>query len=94
MGNEVFIGIVAAVGVLLVSTLLIGAFLMARDTNRRAGRWGVNLSPLTCPECGESVPLVRTPKNRRQMLWGGHTCGKCGCEFDKWGREVPTEGGR
>jgi transposase len=42
----------------------------------------------TCPDCGEPLPKVRKPANRRQMLWGGWTCPKCGCEVDRKGRKV------
>jgi hypothetical protein len=41
-----------------------------------------------CPECGEPAPKVRTPANRRQMLWGGWTCPGCGTEVDRRGRRV------
>ncbi len=41
-----------------------------------------------CPECGEPVPKFRKPANRRQALWGGWTCSKCGCELDRRGRKI------
>jgi hypothetical protein len=41
-----------------------------------------------CPECGEQLPKVRKPANRRQMLWGGWTCPNCGCEVDRKGRTI------
>ncbi len=41
-----------------------------------------------CPRCGEELPQTRKPVNRRQLLWGGWTCPKCGCEVDARGREV------
>jgi DNA-directed RNA polymerase subunit RPC12/RpoP len=41
-----------------------------------------------CPSCGEAAPFVRIPKNFRQFMWGGNTCKKCGCEFDKWERKI------
>jgi hypothetical protein len=41
-----------------------------------------------CPRCGEELPQIRKPANRRQLLWGGWTCPKCGCEADARGREV------
>jgi predicted Zn-ribbon and HTH transcriptional regulator len=43
-----------------------------------------------CPDCDATVPFVRIPKNFHQLMWGGHTCNKCGCEFDKWGRKIPA----
>lgn len=50
--------------------------------------WGINLSPVSCPRCGTRQPRFRKPQNERQMLWGGGTCPACGCEMDKWGKEV------
>lgn len=44
-----------------------------------------------CPECGAPMPKVRTPANRRQMLWGGWTCPGCGTELDRRGRRVEPE---
>jgi hypothetical protein len=59
--------------------------------------------PTWCPTCGNvlhRVPAagpvcgtvcqryVRWPKSLRRALWGGDTCAVCGCEFDKWGRDV------
>jgi predicted RNA-binding Zn-ribbon protein involved in translation (DUF1610 family) len=58
------------------------------------GKWGINLlqvlnvKPVHCPKCGEPAPIVRNPKNRRQALWGGGTCEKCGTEYDKWGKAI------
>lgn len=43
---------------------------------------------IECPNCGESQPKIRRPKNWRQILWGGNTCAKCGAEMDAQGREV------
>jgi len=44
--------------------------------------------PKACPECGTPAPTVRKPANRRQLLWGGWTCPKCGRELDRRGRKV------
>ena len=41
-----------------------------------------------CPNCGSPFPRFRWPKNRRQVLWGGGTCAKCGCEVDRNGRKI------
>jgi hypothetical protein len=41
-----------------------------------------------CPDCGEPFPRFRKPANRRQALWGGGTCAKCGCEVDRRGRKI------
>jgi hypothetical protein len=72
---------------------MLGVFsLVVRDTIRREGKWGVNFKSLAgadCPGCGAELPAVRVPKNFRQTLWAGWTCDECGCEIDKWGREVP-----
>ena len=42
-----------------------------------------------CPDCGEQFPSrFRKPANRKQMLWGGYTCAKCGCEVDWRARKI------
>jgi hypothetical protein len=53
---------------------------------------GLAMLRIPCPDCGtiqEGKP--RIPRNRRQALWGGNTCEKCGCSYDKWGRRVMDE---
>ena len=47
--------------------------------------------PLKCPECGEPVPRLRKAANRRQAMWGGATCAKCGCEMDRKGRKIESD---
>lgn len=74
-------GIAGVIGVLVVSYLV-------RTRNLKIGegrKMGLNLSAdLKCPSCNELFPTFRRPKNFRQMMWGGWTCGKCGTECDKW----------
>lgn len=76
---------VAFVLAIAVATLIVGAVWP------RKGKWGINLSRVTCPKCAEPMPMVRKPKNKRQTLWGGWTCRKCGSELDKYGVEVIDE---
>ncbi|HJZ56982.1 MAG TPA: hypothetical protein VKE74_18580 [Gemmataceae bacterium] len=76
---------------LFAGLLVLGA-LVLRDTIRKDGRWGINFKSLAgaeCPNCDAPLPAVRKPKNFQQVLWGGWTCPECGCQIDKWGREVP-----
>jgi predicted RNA-binding Zn-ribbon protein involved in translation (DUF1610 family) len=51
-------------------------------------RWGVSLSVPNCPRCGQKVSFIRVPKSGKQAIWGGYTCSSCGCEMDKYGREI------
>ena len=53
--------------------------------------WGINIKQVFCPQCGEKMPNVRQPTSARQAMWGGWTCPKCGCEMDKWGKEISVE---
>lgn len=50
--------------------------------------WGINLRRVSCPRCHALMPGVRKPSSTQQALWGGWTCEECGCEMDKWGREI------
>lgn len=58
------------------------------------------LSPIVpdCPECGACAVVagslltgmwsqVRWPRTLESGLWGHHTCRKCRCCYDKWGRK-------
>ena len=51
-------------------------------------RWGVNLSPVSCPRCMTRLPSLRDPRSIHQWMWGGWTCPVCGTGVDKWGREI------
>ena len=73
--------------IVTASILLLGILLVAFGTITKNG-WGINLEPVNCPTCGSPMPQARQPKSLRQALWGGGTCGKCGCEMDKWGRLI------
>jgi hypothetical protein len=82
--------IVIASGLMLI-LFAAGGVLVVRDTTRGRGRFGFNLraGSVRCPRCGTKPPKFRVPANASQGLWGGWTCRECGCEYDKWGREVP-----
>ncbi len=73
--------------VVTAAVLFLGLLLVAFGTVTK-NRWGINLRPVNCPACGFPMPQVRQPNSLRQGLWGGGTCGKCGCEMDKWGRRI------
>jgi hypothetical protein len=75
--------------VVVASVVLVGVILVAYGTVVR-NRWGINLEQVNCPRCQAPVPRVRKPKSRREMLWGGGHCDKCGCEMDKWGSQITT----
>ena len=92
MGGDFAVIAVVALAVVMALVLATAAILVVRDTVRKRGRWGINLRPVRCPECGEPAPVVRRPKNRRQALWGGCTCEECGTEYDKWGQPVAGVG--
>jgi hypothetical protein len=54
----------------------------------KSGKFGINLDPVHCPNCGELQPASRKPANKREMLWGGWTCEKCGAKMDKYGKQI------
>lgn len=75
---------------MLFGALLFVAFITAVAIGTRIkGKLGINLKRVTCPHCGMRLPIVRFPANLRQTLWGGGTC-SCGCDVDKWGREIAS----
>lgn len=73
-----------------LSVIAIGCWLLAKNIKIGEGRrMGLNFSSDgKCPACNEPRPTFRRPKNFRQAMWGGWTCGKCGAEFDKWSKPV------
>jgi hypothetical protein len=85
-----------SIGVVAVIVFLAGGLLpVLVSTYRRKGNLGINFRRPKCPNCAHPFPIVRTPKNKRQALWGGWTCDQCGTEADKWGQPVsngPTTG--
>ncbi|THD33283.1 hypothetical protein [uncultured Flavobacterium sp.] len=53
----------------------------------------LNFKKARCKNCGQMQNYFRIPKNWRQFLWGGYSCGKCGAELDKFGEiiKMPKE---
>ena len=79
----------------LVCLLAVGGLVLWRFARRpringaqTQNDWGINLARVKCPRCGAKMPIMRFPTSERQALWGGSTCRQCGCEVDKWGREI------
>ena len=72
----------------IIISVIAGIFaaLVVRRVWPKEGKWGINQRPVTCSQCGTPTPRFRKPANRRQMLWGGWTCQKCGVEIDKYGK--------
>jgi transposase-like protein len=68
--------------------MLVGGIAGAVAAVVAVGLYAVLQKPKDCPQCGTPAPKVRKPANRREMLWGGWTCQKCGCELDRRGRKV------
>jgi hypothetical protein len=58
----------------------------------RGTKWALNLGRVSCPRCRNPLPMMRMPRTRQQLKWGGWTCGKCGCEVDKHGKEIAVQG--
>lgn len=72
---------------LIFIILFVGCVLVVVGTVMK-NKWGINTAKLICPNCGNPIGRVRTPKTFAQVFWGGATCNKCGIEVDKWGRPV------
>ena len=51
-------------------------------------KWGISFEVPNCPKCREKQPIIRIPTSLKQLMWGGHTCNNCGCEMDKYGKEI------
>ena len=42
---------------------------------------------VSCPNCKTILPRNRSANSANQMLFGGWTCKKCGCEVDGFGKK-------
>ena len=73
------IEILAYVVIIAVTLLFLG---------KRKSTFGINIKRVICPKCETKQPIVRMPKNERQVLWGGTTCPKCETELDKYGNII------
>ena len=78
----------------VTSLVLIGAvavllgFIFIRKQSQTKGKWGIgSFGGTSCPRCGERLPMIRKPTSSEEAMWGGWTCRKCGCKFDKYGKE-------
>ena len=80
-----------AVVSLIIAALVLAGLVLSVHGTIAENRWGINLGPVACPKCGQPRPMLRLPRSIRQAVWGGHTCPSCGCEVDKWGREVKQD---
>jgi hypothetical protein len=72
-----------------IGFLLFGAGLVAHGTIFKNGL-GINFRLAECPRCSELPRFFRHPRTLSQAIFGGWTCRGCGCEFDRWGREIAT----
>jgi hypothetical protein len=71
----------------MLSFWLLVAVVVIIAATATKGRLGINTKRVRCPRCGKDLPIVRRPANAHQAMWGGWTC-SCGCEIDKWGKEI------
>lgn len=71
--------------IIIFAIVVVGLVILVRRAGRNKSKWGVNLNRVTCPVCQTLQPVVRVPKNRKQMLWGGTTCPTCQTNLDKYG---------
>ena len=79
------IGLIVICGALVVGLALVIHGTLAKH------KWGINLDSVSCPRCNTLLPVMRMPRSLQQAMWGGWTCGTCGAEVDKWGREVASQ---
>lgn len=48
----------------------------------------INLDKVFCPKCNTEQPTLKLADNLRQIIKGGWTCNQCGCEMDRFGKEI------
>lgn len=77
------------VGIIIGIVLVFLFSLINKDS--KFAKLGVNLNRVFCSNCNEKQPVIRKPKNKRQALYGGYTCKKCGTEMDKYGTIIKAD---
>ena len=78
--NATVLGIIIAISMLILMTFI--------KKDSKNSYLGINLKRIYCPNCNEKQPIIRTPANQREALYGGNTCKKCGTEMDKYGTKI------
>lgn len=73
---------------LIYAVIIVGLVIWFRRAGRNQSKWGINLNRVNCPVCQTQQPIMRVPKGRDQILWGGTTCPKCQTNLDKYGKIV------
>lgn len=76
-------------GLVVVIALII--YLISIKKDSKDAKFGINFKRVYCPKCNLKQPLIRKPKNERQMLYGGNTCKKCNTEMNKYGTEIKSK---
>ena len=61
-------------------------------TSRFAQKYGINLRPVYCPNCGKKQSRVRAPKDNEEAMFGGSTCPACGTRMNKYGQKKDGKG--
>jgi len=74
----------------IILVFCIGLILLAGKSSITS-KWGINPFRVNCPKCTNRMPIVRNPTSTHQALWGGWTCAFCGCEMDKYGKEISID---
>ena len=76
-------------GLFILGGILLLVMLLVTHGTIFKTRWGINTATqIECPGCRKMHGQIRTPRNLREMLWGGFTCPQCGTEVDKWNRPI------
>ncbi len=81
--------LIAAIGLAGIVVMLVLLSFIKKDG--KYAKFGVNIKRTHCPECDLIQPIARKPANRRQAMYGGHTCKGCGTEMDKYGTKIDVD---
>ena len=80
---DIYIELILTLGIVL------GIIIWLNKMSKQKTKYGLNLSKrIYCSTCSTEQSIIRVPKNRNQILFGGFTCSVCQTELDKYGNEV------
>jgi ssDNA-binding Zn-finger/Zn-ribbon topoisomerase 1 len=70
---------------LIYTVVTIGVAVFFIVQSKKKSKLGLNFKRVYCPACNEKQPIIRIPRGKNQILYGGTTCPKCNASLDKYG---------
>jgi len=70
---------------ILTLCIVLGIIIWLTIMGKRKSKYGLNFIKRVCSVCSTEQSIIRVPKNKNQILFGGYTCPTCQAALDKYG---------